>query len=56
MNKNIGKGATVIKPKAITKGRTCVIIKYYKETKKYEVMFDEEWIGWYTLDELNIDE
>jgi len=55
MSKFKGKGAVVNNPSALTHGRPCVIEKYERTIKKYEVSFDGSWCGWYKLKELTLD-
>jgi len=55
MSKFKGKGAVINDPDAMTHGRPCVIENYNSKLKKYEVSFDGNWCGWYTLKQLTID-
>ena len=56
MSKFAGKGATVKKPDALTHGKPCVVERWDRKVKKYEVSFDGAWCGWYKLKELTMDD
>ena len=55
MSKFAGTGATVNKPDALTHGKPCVVERWDRKAKKYEVSFDGAWVGWYKLKELTMD-
>lgn len=41
-------------PKCMTFGKTGVVYEWSNDAQKYQVDFDEVWIGWYRQDQLEI--
>ena len=51
----LNKGATVDKEGALTHGEPCVVESWDESAKKYKVLFDNGFCGWYKSLELIID-
>jgi hypothetical protein len=55
MSKYISYGVTINNKNAITNGKSGFIDSWDNKAKKYKVIFDQGWCGWYKKSELIID-
>lgn len=54
MTKFKGKKAEVNKSDSLVHGKSCTILEYHHDIRKYKVEFSGPWVGWFRLVELKI--